>query len=563
MLLFIVVVSSMIAAKPTAVVTTPDDVARRKYEGVGIRIAVLGLLTFLTCYVALIFYKEDFADYDNSQFTLFTLRGQNFGMPIWPKMGRFFPFGNEYDILRFFTSSNAGYHVLGIVELLGVLAALFFILKEIPVRARFLVMFIVAITPSILLSFFGLMFPERNVIALLTCLIAFVYGYSRSGFRGFLVGGLVAAQCVLYFKETAFALVLGFAGTRLIFAWFARRQIGGVEKLGRRVRDVISHQAMEVGMLAAVCGFLSIYAIVTLHPNLQYAENMRSSTQGSSVSVALAYAKVDALLLIFVAALTTRLVVLARQRIPIDPFWDALAVGGALYMSAYIVLRIYSPYYMAPADFVAILYLSWLSGKIRNGRLVYVLTSAVVLQSVANSSFILIERKNTIAAKIDLANFVETYVRDHGTQQTVLYFPNADGYKMMELSAFLGYKGIQMSTDEVTGSTEKAGVTFESPRTFPNNLCVDFRPRACFHADAPPSGALTVLLPDDAASQTDVLAGADRRYNELLTRMPFGVSRLTLPILSRLHGSSLFFWDKQLPAHWLELHILQAPNARG
>ncbi|WP_426563254.1 hypothetical protein [Dapis sp. BLCC M172] len=41
--------------------------------------------------------------------------------------------------------------------------------------------------------------------------------------------------------------------------------------------------------------------------------------------------------------------------------WDTLAIGNLLYFLAYIKLNIFSPYFTAPVDFIATLYLANIS----------------------------------------------------------------------------------------------------------------------------------------------------------------------------------------------------------
>jgi hypothetical protein len=52
-------------------------------------IALLAL--FLGGYIAVMLAGEDFTAYDNSQLTLYSLRGTDFPPPIWRDSGRFFP----------------------------------------------------------------------------------------------------------------------------------------------------------------------------------------------------------------------------------------------------------------------------------------------------------------------------------------------------------------------------------------------------------------------------------------------------------------------------------------
>ena len=62
---------------------------------------------------------EDFAYYDGSQLTLLTLKRHNFPPQMDPGTGRFWPLGlQEFNLIRHFTGTITGYHVLPIVQLL-------------------------------------------------------------------------------------------------------------------------------------------------------------------------------------------------------------------------------------------------------------------------------------------------------------------------------------------------------------------------------------------------------------------------------------------------------------
>src|SRR5882757_8278728 len=64
-------------------------------------VALILLAVFLTSYIAMILVWEDFADYDNDFFMLYSLKGYNFPPIIWQDDGRFCPFGlQEFNLIR-------------------------------------------------------------------------------------------------------------------------------------------------------------------------------------------------------------------------------------------------------------------------------------------------------------------------------------------------------------------------------------------------------------------------------------------------------------------------------
>ena len=160
---------------------------------------------------------EDFTYSDNSLFTLGTLAGHNIPVPIWPNEGRFWPLGDqEYNLLRHVTSSVTGYHALRIVQLVLLSGILLFFDEELSVKARVALITLALITPSILISFSGLIYPESNLIFSLACLAWSVKRFEQTRSTAWAVAAVISSQFMLYYKETAFLLLLGFAVGRLL-----------------------------------------------------------------------------------------------------------------------------------------------------------------------------------------------------------------------------------------------------------------------------------------------------------------------------------------------------------
>ena len=180
-------------------------------------IAVAFLSLFLACYIAGSLVWEDFTDYDNSHFTNGTLAGQDIHIQIAPEAGRFFPLAlQEFSLVRHVTSSVTGYHAVPIVLLLLLTGILLVFDEELSIKARVALITLALITPSILISFNGLMYLERNVIFCLVCLAWFANRFEQTRSTAWAVAAVISSQFMLYYKETAFLLLLGSAGGRLL-----------------------------------------------------------------------------------------------------------------------------------------------------------------------------------------------------------------------------------------------------------------------------------------------------------------------------------------------------------
>src|SRR5262249_46618361 len=145
-----------------------------------------------------------------------TLQGQNNGISVMRESGRFYPLAQqEFNVVRHLTSSVVGYHAVPLIQLLILTIVLFFLDKSLSITARFGLVAVCLILPSIVYNFTGLVYPDRNVVFWLACLILFVQLFEQTRSTVWASMTVVAAQILLYYKETAFLLLLGFATARL------------------------------------------------------------------------------------------------------------------------------------------------------------------------------------------------------------------------------------------------------------------------------------------------------------------------------------------------------------
>src|SRR5215467_10959794 len=200
--------------------------------GFGDGIAAAGLLAFLAAYIVLIFYKEDFAYYDDDMLTDFSVQGRNFLPPVWSALGRFYPLADqEFNLLKFITRSPAGYHALVALQLVVLVAVLFVVLRAFQVRYRVLILIAVMVMPSFLIPFTGFVYPERNVLFWLAVMLLCLQAYSDTRARIYFVGCLVATHFALYYKETVVLFIVAYAVTQLLLQLSAARRSGQVSWL--------------------------------------------------------------------------------------------------------------------------------------------------------------------------------------------------------------------------------------------------------------------------------------------------------------------------------------------
>jgi hypothetical protein len=461
-------------------------------------VAVMLLAVFLASYIVMILVWEDFAYYDNDLFMLYALKGYNFPLPIWRDNGRFFPFGQqEFNLIRHFTNTPTGYQLLPIVQLLIFFCILLTLDAELSITARAGLAILALLTPSVLLSFGGLIYPERNVLLLLGCLVLSVTQFDKTKAVVWAVAAVMCAQIMLYCKETGFLLLVGFAAGRLIL----RCRNGQNARWDyERLWDQESRLDLCFASLALLF-LLSYFAVMGIHGNMNYNINARRQM----AAVVLDYLGLDLLACLFMAVVLGRIYMILRERTAPWLLWDGLAIGGVAYFLAYLYLGMFTAYYLAPVDLIAVLYvgrsvlLSWKNTQSWTKAAALMLAFAVVLQDVSLSAFAVFERKNVIHAKVEMATMVEARYRNGIGKVPTLFFPFAEPYPIMEFVVYLNYRGIPINRVALV----KAAIAKDS-------RCMKYRSIICHPASGPAPGDLVVVLPDDEASLADALEYRER-----------------------------------------------------
>ncbi|HEY1799810.1 MAG TPA: hypothetical protein VGG46_02655 [Terriglobales bacterium] len=520
-------------------------------------IAAILFLLFAAFYIFLIFYKEDFAYYDDDMMTDYSVGGKNLLPPLWPGTGRFYPLADqEFNLLKRFTRSPAGYHFLVAAQLVVLLVVLFFVLKKFAPRYRFLIMGAVMIVPSFVIPFSGFVYPERNLLFWLAVLLLCLQGHARSNGRIYFVGCLVATHFLLYYKETAVLFIAGYAVSRLVLERFV------MVRSGRRSwRDFARLNLLPLGMLIVATIYVGLF-VIALFPRRSFGYVAAHSEALSSVLRM--YLHIDWLLLLLLIVVAVRLTAFIFSDGALDDIWDPAAVGALAYSAGVLMVHLYSGYYMAPVDFIAILYLShmalgWLQSPVKARRFaVATIAVCVLFQSAVFSAARIVERKGVIITKSQMARFLNGYLATRGGQSVSLFFPYADGYRLMELSSYLKYKGFNVVEQANVGAFRGSVIRVESPLDPKDRLCVDYKDYVCVYQQNPEPGAFIVVLPDDevsgrdfqSVSRTDVkiftangCAFCDKKIRWFQFTRPVLVGDPRVP----------------LPDRWLQLEIFKKP----
>ncbi len=524
--------------------------ARRFTCSGGAVAALTSVVLLLGGYIVAAVKWEDFADYDDAYFTLFTLRGYNLAPSIWRENGRFFPLGQqEFNLIRHFTRSILGYHAIPIGQLLVVCCILLFLDDELSITVRAALTALVLILPSTVTSFTGLVFPDRNVVFWLVLLVFFVQRFERTQATAWAVAVAICAQFMIYYKETGFLLLLGFAAGRLILRC-RRPDAEGWDR--GRLRDKESR--LDLSLISLALLFLFYYAAaMTPHVNMQYADQMRVPLG----EVLLYYLRLDLLAWLFVALALGRAYLILRRRVAPWPLWDSLALGGVACFAAYLYLRLCTPYYLAPVDLIAVIYvgrfvaLCWANMRLWNQAAALVLACAVILQGASLSAFRLFERKNVIHAKVELASAIAARSQSDESHVQRLFFPSADVYSITEFASYLIYRGVGVEGESTAATAVPRRVSIVSETFTTDKPCVYYRNFICRAGSGPSPGDLVIELPDDIQSRPEINS-YEKGGDLLLAYEPRPrIPQWMYPWLNYLRVASVRFRFRQLPDRWL------------
>ena len=307
-------------------------------------------------------------------------------------------------------------------------------------------------------------------------------------------GALIAAQFLLYEKETAFVLIGGFVCARILL----RARITARPSHRMSGRQFLEDNLLEISHVALCAVFLLIYVfVVARHVKASYVQ---PSSWRATAAAFEGYARSDFLLDALALGFAGRVILLLVRKRAADASWDSLAAAALADALAYVKLGIVRDYYLAPVDLVAVLYLARLAHAALHdeGRRtiagVAIAVALVVQRNVRDAASSILDRKQYVDANVHLASFLTTYARSHEPSVT-LYFPEAGGFQIMEFSAFLRFKGLNADGMRARGHADRAGFTVKTPHRYAGDLCHPSQRFRCGYEAAPQSSDLIVFLP--------------------------------------------------------------------
>lgn len=517
-------------------------------------------IAFLGIYIYLILDRRNFAGLDNSIFTMYSVRGYAHPMPIWGNLGRFFPLGHqEFNIISLFSKTPFSYHLFAVFQLFIVLLATFIFLRKREIGYRLPILLLVTIMPSFVTSFFGLIFPERNLILFLILFLLFVNEFSLSPSRWSFGSALVAAQFCLYYKEPVFILIGSFALSRLLFEFPFKEN----NYQWKNILRFAKNHWLDSSLVILSSIYILLYAISTF-TTLETTYGADRVARNTELSVLITYLKHDLLLLSFIGVFLVRVCYVAIAKKTFDLLWDPLALGTLLYSLAYIKLKLVSVYYMAPVDFLAILYIGWICNKFLKRSpstqktsltLITILFIGLVIRDLNVSSAEILNFKKYADSNLQLTRFLQDYSnRNQSVDSVSLLFPENGNYEVMEFSSFMDYQGLKLWPRNYYPikalDRHQIAWVIKTHERVKNDSCMLDRPYKCYYFSAPEPGNLMVFLPKYNGTANERNIARIKNKSEMIFQYQ--------PSFSALEKALRYFaGSRRIANDWMNLYVFK------
>jgi hypothetical protein len=480
---------------------------------------------FLSIYIYLMLYGNDFVGVDMSQLTLYSLRGTPYPMPAWPGEGRYWPLGlQEYNLISIFSKTPLAYYLFSVLQLLILVPVIYRILPGFKASYKFLATVLMLTTPSIVISYFTLIIPERNLVFWLAifvlCVQEFELGKPNS--KIFFCGALVSAQFLLYYKEPMFLLISVFAISRLTIKLYTNNRFHW-----SRWRELIKSNYLEISLVILSTVFIISFLLITLgRVEKSYAEVREAYSEWSTF---LSYISLNPLLLVFILLVLLRcFYLILSHKIP-NLLFDPLAFSGTIYFLAFVKLKLVGQYYPAPVDFIAIMYLANLvyqgikiTPKAR--YLPLLITIALIVFNINQFSAIILNQKKITEANVQITEFLGHYIHSNEGKNLVNLFSYNSGYTLHQFSAYLYYKGMNVSSDKDSelyhyndAYLKKTRITINSNSRYLNDMCGNLHTLKCYYSNET-NADLIIILPELA--KEPILPDINKEYALLFCYQP-------------------------------------------
>lgn len=374
------------------------------------------LLTFYAIYISMIPMWEEFTYQDNNIFWKTLENGkQHYGIPIWYERGRFFPFGHqEFELVSKISSSNFAYHAFSVIEII----AIFFIsLKTFGARIGTLFFVVLSLTPEFVQTFFGLIYPERNMALLILLGLYFMNTGINNNSKVRVCASVLLLSLFLFYKETAFLVTAGIS-----FSVLASYLLMKDNKL----KLTSSFSIFLISMMWLASYIIDIYPSINDsygggHQTLYNSTTLLLSTPWTYVSL------VSFGIMIFKKNYSTLFIL------------PLVGIGYSLVM---YFLNFKMPYYHLPSCLISIYSLFMSVGNLSvKWKLIVLSLISILTAFIARESIDIVkDRKETVFAKADALNYIYKNNYDKDARTLKASFNNVDSWTGHILTGYLRNK---------------------------------------------------------------------------------------------------------------------------
>lgn len=307
--------------------------------------AVITFICFILSFASILIINPQFAPTDDFVFWRTLQKGHflNYysdSFPYFPtiKYGRFTPLvATEYNLASYFSAEPFSYYATHAIQF--ILFAFFFaklLSLFIPNRKWvYAVLSLLALSSGFTFVWFRMQMNERNVLFFSIIFILLYINYLNKKEKIDIFLGLVLANIIIYYKETAFILIGAFAFFHLILA-FKKSSFAG------KLYDFLL--MLSSGIYLLIYGILVLpYGGVFTHgktdrPLMPLIKGILNETFVS-----------DPFIMFIVLPFTLyRAYLIIRKKSKPEPLYDSLLVAGSFYVFSYFILNLSTVYYFLP-----------------------------------------------------------------------------------------------------------------------------------------------------------------------------------------------------------------------
>ncbi len=299
------------------------------------------IFVFFYCVILVVFSRyapnlddlSRFANIYQNEINFYLYTGGN------PSEGRFYPFAN-IDLLFLMQISKSPYLFFGVNAILFIIFAILYIkilnLSNGKSALNTIITALLSLSVAFVTVFFGICYPEKLQVIWLSifmlcsfCVISDLGGGKYARFHQII--GILSLNIALYYKEPTFIAAFAFGTVLLIFA------------IQNHQKDL---QKYAIYIICSALLYVILYVLlIFVFWNVREYYNQNVLHLYDLISCAFN----DSVIIFAVGGiLLYRIYCVFIKKEQIEPFFDGLLCASFVYFGAFLLLKMYAPYYLLP-----------------------------------------------------------------------------------------------------------------------------------------------------------------------------------------------------------------------